>query len=298
MNIEIYETGKNQLSAFLKIAEKQTERFQFHVMSNNHLHMKFLDRSNVCLSYLDFKEDSQFKIIDCEQVFFENPLMLDVSDVAKMISHVKNESILLSSEVAADGELQGFNCLIQNPEGEIVKEIIIPCYTNDVKNRTPQIDYGDKEINIEMSTKTLQELISEINEYNSTSLEISITSVDNNNFDIIFNATDDHNSRKKIKIIKKSGKDFEIVNGKIQQGKALYSLDYLTELITSTPAYNRINLKYGTDMPLMINYVSEIVQDEQHDRTENLTCFLAPKIIDDVGTRNTKTEQQAEEIEA
>ena len=285
MNIEIYETGRQQIDTFLKIAQGSiVDRFLFHVKDNNHIHMRFMDKSDVSLTTLDLKEDSQFKVIDCEPIFNEKPFALDVKDFTKMISYVKDQNILLSSEVSPDGELQGFNCLIQNQEGEIEKEIILPCYINEIKQDTPRLNFGDKEVNIQMDNGMLTKLLNEVNQYNSTTLELSTINRDGS-YDLIFNATDDHNARKKIKIIKKSNKDYEIVDGKIVDSSAMYSLEIIIALLVTTSAYNKVNIRYGEQMPIIITYVSEVANKEEEtlERTANLSCFLAPKVEQSIG---------------
>ena len=279
MNIEIYEAGKNQLATFLKIASGNIDRFMFHVKENNHLHCRFMDASQVALCTLDLTEDSQLKVIDCEQVFHEKPFSLDVKDFLKMVTYVKNQSILLSSEVSDDGELQGLNCLIQDQEGEIEKEIILPCFINETKQDVPKIKFGENEVNFTIDAQQFKDLITESNEYNSTSLEIE-TKNGGDIYDMIFTSCDDHNSRKKIKTIKRSNKDFEINDGKICDSKVMYSLENVTKLVNVTPAYNKINIRFAEKQPIIITYVSEIKEEEALFRTANLDCYLAPKIVD------------------
>ena len=65
----------------------------------------------------------------------------------------------------------------------------------------------------------------------------------------------------------------------------MYSLEIIIALLVTTSAYNKVNIRYGEQMPIIITYVSEVANKEEEtlERTANLSCFLAPKVEQSIG---------------
>ena len=272
MQFEIVEIGKNQLLTFLKIALK----FNLQVVvipSNDTIDFKFIEPATSALGHLEFKNGIHAQVKDMAEVMNKKAFELNIRDMIKILSHVKNQLIIMNAEVdQEDGEIMGLNFIIKNKDtNEIDKEIQIPIFQNEQKVDYSSIKYEEGAVNFSIKINDLVDAITEASEYQTD--EITLT-VEKRQLDgqILFTMTavDKDNLRKKIQFTKKNGEDFTLLkNQDPQTTSAKYNIDFLKSLVVAGADYTDLIVTFQTAAPLTIQY---------HNQADsNLKCILAPK---------------------
>src|ERR1044072_4979092 len=101
MQIEILDIGKNQLLAFLKIAQKHQDQVVL-IPKQNEIDFKFDAISHTNVGYLKLKKDIHYKMENLEDVFVAKQFERNIKDISRILSHLKNQSVSLNTEIEDD----------------------------------------------------------------------------------------------------------------------------------------------------------------------------------------------------
>lgn len=272
MQFEIIEIGKNQLLTFLKIAQKYNQQVAV-IPSDETIDFKFIEPALSALGHLVFRNGIHAQVKDMVEVMKNKPFELNIKDMIKILSHVKNQLIVMNAEIdQEDGELIGLNFIVKNKDtNETDKEIQIPIFTNEQKTDFSSIKYTEGAVNFSIKISDFMEAITEASEYQTDEITLSIDKRPTDG-QILFTmvAVDKDNLRKKIQFIKKNGEDFTLLKDQDPQPtKATYNIDFLKSLVVSGADYTDLIITFQSKAPLTIQY---------HNQADsNLTCMLAPK---------------------
>lgn len=303
MQMELLETGKEQLQTFLKIASKLNEQFIFHIIDETAIEMKTMDPAHVAMTHLvmsgndeghhgddgvnstsKIDQFDQFRVIYNESTKKETiskPFQVDTRDVIRILNHMKKNNVLVVTlEFDSDTEqsLLGLSFLIKDRETGIAeKEIRLPVFDVDMNIQKINLGYhGSTCAEITMDTGVFVETINELKEYEIDNLTIKLepdTSLSPVQYNLVFVNQDTKNERKKIEITKKKDRDFVLVVDQKKEPTAitgLFAINYLSNLVPTNPIYKTIQLVMEETKPITIRYNN----DEAHS---NLYAILAPK---------------------
>lgn len=271
MQFEIIELGKNQLLTFLKIAQKYNNQVVV-IPSSEKIDFKFIEPAMSAVGHLEFRNGIHAQVKDMAEQLNGKAFELNIRDMIKILSHIKNQIIVMNAEVAEDGELQGLNFIVKNKDtGEVDKEIQIPIFQNEQRIDFNTIQYTEGTVNFSIKLADIIDAVAEVSEYQTDEIDLIIDRRKNDGqITLTMIAVDKDNLRKKIQIIKKNGEDFTLLkNQEPDFTKAKYSLDSMKSLIIQGADYTDAIITFQSSAPLTIQY---------HNQADsNLKCILAPK---------------------
>lgn len=271
MQFEIVEIGKNQLLTFLKIAQRYNNQVVV-IPSKETIDFKFIEPALSALGHLQFKNGIHAQVKHIVDQMEKKPFELNIKDMIKILSHVKNQLIVMNAEIAEDGELMGLNFIVKNKDtNEIDKEIQIPIFGNEQRTDFSTIQYGEGAVNFSIKISDMTDAISEASEYQTDEISLVIDKrKEDGQITFTMIAVDKDNLRKKIQIIKKNGEDFTLLKDQDPQfTKATFNIDYMKSLITQGADYTDLIVTFQSKAPLTVQY--------HNTADSNLKCILAPK---------------------
>lgn len=269
MEFEIIESAKNQLITFLKIAQKYEQQVVI-IPSKDKVDFKFIQVTRSVAGHLQFKDKIHINIKSMVDKMSDKAIEVNIKDMLKILSYVKNQIVSINAQFAkSDNDLLGLNFIIKNSAtGSKDKEIQIPIFDNEQKVNFNAIKYDDTAINIIIPLSQIVDTISEIYEYETNELTISILNDENNQLIMKLEAFKDDNLRKKITIIKKQGEDFNIVKEQpVNKIESKFDTLYLKNLLMSGAGYEDLIITLQNNAPMSMVYSNQA--------DSNLRCILA-----------------------
>lgn len=270
MQFEIVELGKNQLLTFLKIAQRYNNQVVV-IPTKEKVDFRFTEPALSSIGHLEFRNGIHVQVIDMVDAMNGKPFELNIKDVMKILSHVKNQIITMNAEVAEDGELQGLNFIIKNKDtSEVDKEIQIPIFNNEQRIDFNNIQYGETAVTFSIEINDMIDAISEASEYQTDELTLSIQKREDGQITFNMVAVDKDNLRKKIHIIKKNGEDFTLLKNQDPESmSSKFVIDNIKPMIIQGSDYSELIMTFQTKAPITILY--------HNNADSNLKVVLAPK---------------------
>lgn len=270
MEIKLSETGRNQLTAFLKLANRQQSQIVVRVMESQ-LVFQYIPIDHVNFVSLTLEKDNHVEMTNIEPQLYEKPFELSSKDFLKILTNIKKHDLLIHTQTAKDGMLLGLNFVIKDEKmGEVVKEIRIGIHSlqqqliKDIKT-----EYDEKtQIGFDIEIETLLEKLTEIKEYEYEAVGL-VTDWNTKTLELV--CSDDH-AGKKFRMILHNDVDFS--NATLLDGTSIFTLNYLVTLLVTSPTYNTVRFVYAEDKPLFMKYV------DVEDGRENMFVMLAQRKLD------------------
>ena len=283
MEIELLKNGKEQIQTFLKIAMKiSKEKFSI-VVNNDQMLVQYIDPGKVSIGQLTLKQNQHVIISDIPENILNKPMEFQIKDILKVLSYVGKNKIKISLSIdiienengTVSQDISGIKFEIRSSETDILqKEVEIPIYDFETNFQIPKFNYDPTSPCLLFNINDLKETITELREYDNDYITFQMTKAtdDTNRNCISFLTFDRNNLRKKINILKREIIDFKLLNKEteLNQEPATYQItEYVENAITSTSAYEEIQLQYQPKGVLSIKYLED-------DSNSNMFIYIAP----------------------